>query len=44
MDKKDRLESKQAMVSHAMTLTGFNHSKWRTKPVEDRKQLGQGQR
>ena len=24
MDKKDRLESKQAMVSHAMTLTGFN--------------------
>ena len=24
MDKKDRLESKQAMVSHAMTLTGFD--------------------
>jgi aminopeptidase C len=24
MDKKDRLESRQAMVSHAMTLTGFD--------------------
>ena len=24
MNKKDRLESKQAMVSHAMTLTGFD--------------------
>lgn len=27
MDKKDRLESRQAMVSHAMTLTGFDLAK-----------------